>query len=254
MDVFRKLARAADEARRRIERGRRSRHGAALAGEPVGVVREEALPAAGHAIALLDRLDAVGDVEPQELAEIGADQVAPRLAAEHRRGRRLLPGARCQRFREGVEVGDGRGNERIRFIVAERHVPRQRAPIHFRHVGCHVGAGKGRRRVEAGRGGIEANEIEGVGRLRIIQFNLGVAVARDCFEAIVIAACENRHERREGIGIDLAGVVVGQRLGKARALVGVARFVAVRTMHRLRLVEIGLRRRLTHAECCRLAW
>src|SRR5262249_23590914 len=104
MDVLGKLARAADEARRRIERGRRSRHGAALAGEAFGVVGEEVLPAAGHAVALLDRLDAVGDVEPQELAEIGADDVAPRLAAEHRRGRWLLSGTRRQRFREGVEV------------------------------------------------------------------------------------------------------------------------------------------------------
>src|SRR5262249_38372649 len=96
----------------------------------------EVLPAAGHAVALLDRLDAVGDVEPQELAEIGADDVAPRLATERRRGRRLLPGARRQRLREGVQVGDGRGNERIRFIVAEGHAAGQRAPVPFRHVGA----------------------------------------------------------------------------------------------------------------------
>jgi len=40
MDVLGKLASAADEARSRIERGRRSRLGAALAGEPFGVVGE----------------------------------------------------------------------------------------------------------------------------------------------------------------------------------------------------------------------
>jgi hypothetical protein len=211
------------------------------------------LPAAGHAVALLDRLDAVGDVEPQELAETGADDVASRLAAEHGRGRRFLSGARRQRFREGIEVGDGRGDERIRFIVAERHVPGQRAPVDFRHVGCHLGAGKGRRRVEAGRRSIEADEIEGIGRLRIVQIDCGVGMARNRFEAIGIAAGKDRHERREGFGVDLAGVVVGQRLGKARALVGVTRFVAVRPMHRLRLVEIGLRRRLAHAEGCLLA-
>src|SRR5262245_38617183 len=113
MDVFGKLARAADEAQRRIERGRRSRLGAALAGEPFGVVGEKALPAAGHGVALLDRLDAVGDFEPQELAEIGADDVAPALAPERRRWRRLLPASKRQRFREGVEVGDGRRDERV---------------------------------------------------------------------------------------------------------------------------------------------
>src|SRR5262249_62355065 len=103
----------AEEARGRIERGRRWGLGAALAGEPFGVVGEEVLPAAGHGVALLDRLDAVGDVEPQELAETGADDVAPRLAAEHRRGRRLLPASRRQRLAEGVQVGDGRRDERV---------------------------------------------------------------------------------------------------------------------------------------------
>src|SRR5262249_61436704 len=102
MDVLGELPRTTDEARRRIDRGRRSRLGAALAGEPFGVVGEKALPAAGHGVALLDRLDPVGNVEPQELAEIGADGVAPGLATEHRRWRRILSGARRQRLRESV--------------------------------------------------------------------------------------------------------------------------------------------------------
>jgi len=83
MHLLGKLASAADETRSRIEREPRPRPAAALAGKPFRVVREEALIAVGHGVALLDCLDSVGDVEPQELAEVRADQVAGRFATEH---------------------------------------------------------------------------------------------------------------------------------------------------------------------------
>jgi hypothetical protein len=57
MDVLGKLASATDETGRRIKREPRPRLRAALAGEPFSVVREEALTAAGHGVALLDSLD-----------------------------------------------------------------------------------------------------------------------------------------------------------------------------------------------------
>jgi hypothetical protein len=50
------------------------------------------------------------------------------------------------------------------------------------------------------------------------------------FETLRIAAGEDRDERCEGVGVDLAGVVVRQCLGEACSLVGVARFVAVGRM------------------------
>src|SRR5262249_32325616 len=126
MDVLGKLASAADETRGRIEREPRPRPGAALAGKPFSVVREEALPAAGYGVALLDCLDPVGDVELQELAEIGADDVAPRLAAEYRRGRPLRSGTGGERFGESIHIGDGGCDERVCFIIAERHGGGQR--------------------------------------------------------------------------------------------------------------------------------
>jgi hypothetical protein len=89
--------------------------------------------------------------------------------------------------------------------------------------------------------------------LRIVQIGLGEAVARDHLEAVGIAARQDRHERREGLGINLANVVMGQSFGKARTLVGVTRFVAIRPVRRNLFVEIRLRRRLTDAEGCHLA-
>src|SRR5262249_56044560 len=85
-------------------------------------------------------------------------------------------------------------------------------------------------------------------RLRIVQLGLGAAVARDSLELVGVAAGQDRDECRIGIGINLAGVVMGQGLGKARPFVGVARFVAVGPVRPLLLAEIGLRPGLTDAE------
>jgi len=94
MHLLGKLASAADETKSRIEREPRPRPAAALAGKLFRVVREEALIAVGHGVALLDCLDSVGDVEPQELAEVRADQVAGRFATEHCRWCPLRSGRR----------------------------------------------------------------------------------------------------------------------------------------------------------------
>jgi hypothetical protein len=90
--------------------------------------------------------------------------------------------------------------------------------------------------------------------LRIVQLDLGTPVARDALEAVGIAAGQNRDECREGIGINLANVVMGQSFGEACTLIGVTPFVAVRRVRRNPLVEIRLRRRLTDTEGCHLAW
>ena len=73
MDVLGKLASAAEEMWRRVEGKLRARGRTTLTGKPFSEVREETLPPRGHRVTLLDRLDSVGDIEPQELAEIRAD-------------------------------------------------------------------------------------------------------------------------------------------------------------------------------------
>ena len=137
MHLLGKLASAADETRGRVEREPRRWPGAALAGKPFSVVCEEALPAAGYGVALLDCLDPVGDVEPQELAEVGADQVAGRFATKHCRWCPLRSGAGGERFGESVYVGDGGCNERVCVIIAERHVAGQCKPVGQRTTAMH---------------------------------------------------------------------------------------------------------------------
>ena len=155
MHILGQFARAADEARRRIEREPRSRARAALAVQPFSIVGEEALSPRGHGVALIDHLDPVGDVNPQELAEIGADQIARCLATEHRCWRELLP--RYERFRECAHIDDGRCNERVCFVFAKRYVPGQGQPVNLCHLGCHEAAGKGWRRIEASRCAVQAS-------------------------------------------------------------------------------------------------
>jgi hypothetical protein len=136
----------------------------------------------------------------------------------------------------------------VRFVFAEGYVPGQRQPVHLRHFCGHAGARKRWRRIETGGGAVEASQIERVRRLRIVQIDLGTTVARNCFEAIRVASGQDRHECREGLGIHLAKVVVREGFRKARALIGVTRFIAVGAVHRLLLVEMGLRRCLPDAE------
>src|SRR5262249_34997702 len=119
MHIFRKLASAADKTRCSVKCEPRLRQDASLAGKPVVIVREKTLAAGGHAIALLERLDPVRNIEPKELAKIGADQVSWGLAAKHRRWGQLRSIERGERFCEGVQIGEGRGDEWIRFILAE---------------------------------------------------------------------------------------------------------------------------------------
>src|SRR5262249_57162576 len=128
----------------------------------------------------------------------------------------------------------------------ERHIPRQGEPVELRHLTCHAGAGKGGSRIEAGGGSIEADQIEGIRRLRIIQLSFRTAIARDRLEADWIAPGQDSDESREGFGVNLAEVVVGKSLGKDCSLVRVARFVAVRAMWGRLIVDIRVRGLVEH--------
>src|SRR5262249_31074553 len=129
MDILSQLASAADEARHRVEANLRPGSGAALTGQPVRVVREEALSPCRYRVALCDLRERVGPVEPQELTEVRADQVARRLTAERHRWYGFPVPAGRERLVEGIEVLDGSGDQRVGLVPSEGHVTRQREPV-----------------------------------------------------------------------------------------------------------------------------
>ena len=74
MDVFRKFAVTTDEAWLGVEAELGLGLHPLLAGKPLAVVGQETLVANGKLVALIDLLDPVGNVEPEELANVGALQ------------------------------------------------------------------------------------------------------------------------------------------------------------------------------------
>ena len=100
---------------------------------------------------------------------------------------------------------------------------------------------------------IRANQVGGVGRLRIVQSLHGLRIARHVVELCGVAAGKDRQPPTVCIGIDLAEIVVRQRLRKAAAPVRVAIFVAIRHRQRRRAVELSLCRITSSLECKPLA-
>src|SRR5262245_304052 len=76
---------------------------------------------------------------------------------------------------------------------------------------------------------IKVDQIESIGGLGVIQLRPGAAVTSDCLEIVSFTAGHGCYERPKSLGINLASVVVRQGLGKARALVCIACFVAAAT-------------------------
>src|SRR3974390_577126 len=139
MDVLGKFASTADKPQRCIKTEACARFSSALAGKPLSIVSEKTLPPGRHDVALLDRLNSVGDVEPQERAPIGAKQIARRLATKNGRSRELTFSTGLERFTESVDVAKRRKNERVSFVLAEWYVPSQRQPVNLGHFACHEG-------------------------------------------------------------------------------------------------------------------
>src|SRR5262245_61619405 len=125
MKILGKLTSAADEPRCCIKMQAGALSHVALAGKPISIVGEKTLTSSGHTVALLERLDTVRNFKPKELAQIGANQVARRLATENSRGRELPSVIGLERFREGIEIADGRGNKRVPVVFAKRYIPGQ---------------------------------------------------------------------------------------------------------------------------------
>src|SRR5262245_3549763 len=123
-----------------------------------------------HTIALLYGLQPVWDVPPEELAHKRPPTVPSRLAAEE--------ACRAQlRVAERSKIGDGSWHERITVVLPERHIANQRPPVKFGHLSRHRLAGELRRWLYGQRGSVGADEVDRVGRLRIVEAlgSLGVA-------------------------------------------------------------------------------
>src|SRR5215470_10178749 len=125
MNILGKFTSAADEPRCCVKMQAGSWSLAPLAGKPISIVGEKTLASSGHTVALLEPLDAVGNFKSQELAQIGANQIARRLATENCRGRELPSVTGLERFREGIEIADSRGNKRAPVVLAKRYVSGQ---------------------------------------------------------------------------------------------------------------------------------
>src|SRR6516225_1189831 len=93
MHVFAKFASTADETRCCVKGDARMWPGPPLTGKPFCIVGEKTLPSARHQIALFNCLDAIGNVEPEKLAEIRPNQISLRLATKNRRRVGLLSAA-----------------------------------------------------------------------------------------------------------------------------------------------------------------
>src|SRR5262245_60531821 len=248
MDVLGKFAGTADKPWCGVKTEAGVWFGSTLTGKPIRIVSEKALAPSRYRVALLEGHDSVGDVEPQELTQVGANQVAQRLTTKNCRRRELPTGAGPKWFSKGIDVADSRSYERVFFVVAEWYIPRQRQPVDLRHFACHPGAGKRRRRIKRGRGAIETHQIERVGCLRVVQCNLGGAVARDCLKAARITASQHSYECLESLNIDLANFIMWEGFRKARTLVRIACFVAIGRVHWQRLIKICLRCGLANLE------
>src|SRR5215470_15138607 len=113
MNILGKFTSAADEPRCCVKMQAGAWSHAALAGKPISIVGEKTLASSGHTVALIERLDAVGNFKPKELAQIRANQIARRLTTENCRGGELPSVAGLERFREGIEIADSRSQKRI---------------------------------------------------------------------------------------------------------------------------------------------